>query len=176
MIKSTVKWLFKPGFFNGNPLKPNQDIHRQFEKIKKENDDVAGKRQERFDSVNAKQAEALFKEEIKMYNVSPDMMELRYHQSLLFGLVSLVIALVIISVPIIGLYKPINIHIPFISLFMPVFTFAVLLIVVPLSMLFTLITLSFWYQAKMIRTRQKFPFTQYLKSGRYWPSRTSIFR
>ena len=69
-----------------------------------------------------------------------------------------------------------NVNIPVISLFLPTYTYPVLITTLPVTALLCLVGLWHFYMGKMIVLRQRFPFMSYIKSYRWFPTKSEVLR
>lgn len=180
MIKSILSYLITPGFFHTKPkdVNPADNII----KIVKENAEARRliKKEERkenlFGHVPRDRASQLFEKEIITLKIGEEQVRARYHQHLIYGTVFFIIGVITFLLPVIGLFMAFNVNIPIISLFLPTYTYPVLITTLPVTALLCLIGFWHFYMGKMIALRQRFPFMTYVKSYRWLPNKSEVLR
>ncbi|HCV03935.1 MAG TPA: hypothetical protein DG048_14905 [Pseudoalteromonas sp.] len=180
MIKSILSYLATPGFFHKKPkdVNPAQNIIE----IVKENAEARQliKKEERkesvFSHVSRDKARQLFEKELVRLSIGEEQVRGRYHQHVVYGTLFLIIGLITFILPVIGLFMAFNVNIPVISLFLPTYTYPVLITTLPVTALLCLVGLWHFYMGKMIVLRQRFPFMSYIKSYRWFPTKSEVLR
>lgn len=182
MIAKVFKYLATPGFFHKSPTEVNPigawtDL---LQRHKKDKESLRSAREEeegvKFENVTLKRAKGLYKAEVERLNISTTQQRARYHQHVVRGTLMLLFGLALVSLPIIGLFRDFGIRVPLVSLFLPTFSYPVLITMVPTSGVLLLIMFWHYYMAKMIMLKQRFPFMLYIRSGRWLPTRSEVLK
>jgi hypothetical protein len=106
--------------------------------------------------------------------ITEDKQNSQYHSHVSKGFLFVLLGAFFMALPIVGLFYDLGIRIPIISSFLPIYSYGVLVSMVPSIGVLLLIGIRHWYFAKMIILKQKFPFMQYLASLQLLPTKSEV--
>jgi hypothetical protein len=180
MLAKIIKYAMTPGFTKAkpsdfNPAESVLDILKTQKAFKEKlSEEAVHGRQVKFDSVNRQKALSLYSDEMSRLVITEYKQSSQYHMHVSKGFVFLLLGVFLMALPIVGLFYDLGIRIPIISSFLPIYTYGVLISMLPSIGVLLLIGLRHWYFAKMIILKQKFPFKQYLYSFKLVPTLSEV--
>jgi hypothetical protein len=180
MLVKIIKYAMTPGFTKAKPSEFNpaenvMDILNT-QKAFKEKLTEESKHGDRikFNNVDIKKAKALYSDEMSRMKITEDKQNSQYHSHVSKGFLFVLLGVFFMALPIVGLFYDLGIRIPIISSFLPIYSYGVLVSMVPSIGVLLLIGIRHWYFAKMIILKQKFPFMQYLASLQLLPTKSEV--
>jgi hypothetical protein len=182
MLLKVTKYLFTPGFLKSKPSEFNpasnvMDIlKRQRDLKQKLTDETFQEEKVKFENVDRKKALELYANDMKTLKITDSRQTSQYHSHVSKGFIFLLLGSFLMALPIVGLFYDLGIRIPIISSILPIYGYGVLISMVPSIGVLLLIGIRHWYFAKMVILKQKFPFTQYLKSLNLLPTKSEVIQ
>jgi hypothetical protein len=180
MLVKIIKYAITPGFLKTKPSEFNpaenvMDIlntQREFKDKLSEVSEHGGS--VKFNNVDIQRAKALYSDEMSRMKITEFEQNSHYHSHVSKGFLFLLLGVFLMVLPIIGLFYDLGIRIPIVSSFLPIYSYGVLISMVPSIGVLLLIGIRHWYFAKMIILKQKFPFMQYIVSLQLLPTESQV--
>lgn len=180
MIKKVLGWMIRPGVMPTseylNPLKSSIDLLKVNKEARKQLK-VEDHRIKKMKSISdAEVAHQLYKQDLKKYRVSSSKEQNHYHIKVVYGGLFLLIGALSVIMPILQILNVVKINIPVLSSLIPAYGVLSIVAVMPIAGCLLIVGLKNWYLAKMIILKQRFSFTQYLKSFAIVPNRSKVIK
>lgn len=178
MIKKALGYLITPGIWSTkaadvNPLRSAMEMRKQHKELR-EQVEATEDRPKKFRDVNREKAKKLFRDEIVKFRVTEEKLQAKFHNHVAWGAVWLLLGFTLFSLPVIGLFSDLGIRIPYVSNFVPIFTYGSIFSMSSFSLVFLLQGAKHFYFAKMIKLRQRFTFMQYVRSWSWLPNKNEV--